>query len=91
MSETFVHSTKLKMMHFESRRGEQVHFFASLLDTDEDQGKGNKKVEKESLKENHKRVSTKLKQAGTELGQAQLKLELELCFTSFKICCIYLI
>jgi len=31
-----------------------VHFFASLLDTNEDQGKGNKKVEKESLKENHK-------------------------------------
>ena len=27
-------------------------------------------------------------QAGTVLGQAQLKLELELCFTLFKICCI---
>ena len=27
-------------------------------------------------------------QAGAELGQAQLKLELELCFTSFEICCI---
>ena len=31
------------------------------------------------------------KQAGTVLGQAQLKLELELCFTSFNICCIKLI
>ena len=31
------------------------------------------------------------KQAGTVLGQAQLKLELELYFTSFKICCIKLI
>ena len=30
-------------------------------------------------------------QAGTVLGQAQLKLELELYFTSFKICCIKLI
>ena len=28
------------------------------------------------------------KQAGTVLGQAQLKLELELHFTSFTICCI---
>ena len=27
-------------------------------------------------------------QAETKLGQAQLKLELELSFTSFKICCI---
>ena len=32
-----------------------------------------------------------MKQAGTVLGQAQLKLELELYFTSFKICCIELI
>ena len=31
------------------------------------------------------------KQAGAELGQAQLKLELELSFTWFKICCIKLI
>ena len=31
------------------------------------------------------------KQAGTVLGQAQLKLELEPYFTSFKICCIKLI
>ena len=31
-----------------------------------------------------------VKQAGAELGQAQLKLELELCFTSFEICCINL-
>ena len=31
------------------------------------------------------------KQAGTVLGQAQLKLELELYFTSLKICCIKLI
>ena len=31
------------------------------------------------------------KQAGTVLGQAQLKLELELYFTPFKICCIKLI
>ena len=31
------------------------------------------------------------KQAGTVLGQAQLKLELELYFTSFKICCIKLV
>ena len=31
------------------------------------------------------------RQAGTVLGQAQLKLELELYFTSFKICCIKLI
>ena len=31
------------------------------------------------------------KQAGAELGQAQLKVELELCFTSFKICFIKLI
>ena len=30
-------------------------------------------------------------QAGNVLGQAQLKLELELYFTSFKICCIKLI
>ena len=30
-------------------------------------------------------------QAGAELGQAQLKLELELCFTSFEICCIKLV
>ena len=30
-------------------------------------------------------------QAGTVLGQAQLKLELELYLTSFKICCIELI
>ena len=30
-------------------------------------------------------------QAGTVLGQAQLKMELELYFTSFKICCIKLI
>ena len=30
-------------------------------------------------------------QAGTELGQAQLKLELELSFTWFKFCCIKLI
>ena len=30
-------------------------------------------------------------QAGAELGQAQLKLELELSFTWFKICCIKLI
>ena len=30
-------------------------------------------------------------QAGTVLGQAQLKLELELNFTSLKICCIILI
>ena len=28
---------------------------------------------------------------GTELGQAQLKLELELSFTWFKFCCIKLI
>ena len=27
----------------------------------------------------------KSKQAGAELGQAQLKLELELCYTSFEI------
>ena len=33
----------------------------------------------------------KMKQAGAELGQAQLKLELELCFTSFEICCIKLV
>ena len=33
----------------------------------------------------------KLKQAGTELGQAQLKLELELSFTWFKSCYIKLI
>ena len=33
----------------------------------------------------------KNKQAGAELGQAQLKLELELCFTSFEICCIKLV
>ena len=32
-----------------------------------------------------------MKQAGAELGQAQLKLELELFFTSFKICCMKLI
>ena len=32
-----------------------------------------------------------LKQAGTVLGQAQLKLEIELWFTKFKICCIKLI
>ena len=33
------------------------------------------------------------KQAGTVLGQAQLKLELELglCYTAFKICCIKLL
>ena len=31
------------------------------------------------------------KQAGTVLGQAQLKLELELYFTKFKICWIKLI
>ena len=31
------------------------------------------------------------KQAGAELGQAQLKLELKLGFTEFKICCIELI
>ena len=31
------------------------------------------------------------KQAGTELGQAQLKLELELSFIWFKSCCIKLI
>ena len=31
------------------------------------------------------------KQAGTVLGQAQLKLELEIYFTSFKICCIKLV
>ena len=31
------------------------------------------------------------KQAGAELGQAQLKLELELSFTWFEICCIKLI
>ena len=30
-------------------------------------------------------------QAGTVLGQAHLKLELELYFTSFNICCIKLI
>ena len=30
-------------------------------------------------------------QAGAELGQAQLKLELELSFTWFKICCAKLI
>ena len=33
----------------------------------------------------------KKKQAGTVLGQAQLKLELELYLTSFKICCIKLV
>ena len=33
----------------------------------------------------------KVEQAGAELGQAQLKLELELSFTWFKICCIKLI
>ena len=33
----------------------------------------------------------RLRQAGTVLGQAQLKLELELYFTSFKICRIFLI
>ena len=32
-----------------------------------------------------------IKQAGTVLGQAQLKLEIELWFTKFKICCIKLI
>ena len=32
-----------------------------------------------------------MKQAGAELGQAQLKLELELSFTWFKICFIKLI
>ena len=31
------------------------------------------------------------RQAGAEVGQAQLKLELELCFTSFEICCIKLV
>ena len=31
------------------------------------------------------------KQAVAELGQVQLKLELELSFTSLKICCIKLI
>ena len=36
-------------------------------------------------------IHQKEKQAGTVLGQAQLKLELELYFTSFKICCIKLI
>ena len=35
--------------------------------------------------------ASKIVQDGTELSQAQLKLELELCFTSFKICCIKLI
>ena len=30
------------------------------------------------------------KQAGAELDQPQLKLELELCFTSFEICLIKL-
>ena len=33
----------------------------------------------------------RLRQAWTVLGQAQLKLELELYFTSFKICHIFLI
>ena len=33
----------------------------------------------------------KRKQAGTYLGQTQLKLELELGFTKFKICCIEII
>ena len=32
-------------------------------------------------------VAGKEEQAGAELGQAQLKLELELRFTSFRICC----
>ena len=32
-----------------------------------------------------------LEQAGTVLGQAQLKLELKLYFTSFKMCCIKLV
>ena len=32
-----------------------------------------------------------LEQAGAELGQAQLKLELEIYFTPFKICCMKLI
>ena len=36
-------------------------------------------------------ILNEVKQAGTKLGQAQLKLELELYFTSFKICCIKLI
>ena len=31
------------------------------------------------------------RQAGAEVGQVQLKLELELCFTSFEICCIKLV
>ena len=33
----------------------------------------------------------KAEQAGAELGQAQLKLELELSFTWFKFCCIQFI
>ena len=36
-------------------------------------------------------VQKLLEQAGAELGQAQLKLELELSFTWFKICWIKLI
>ena len=36
-------------------------------------------------------LSQEEEQAGTVLGQAQLKLELELNFTSFKICCIKLV
>ena len=32
-----------------------------------------------------------IKQAGAKLGQAQLKLEMELCSFWFKICCIKLI
>ena len=35
-------------------------------------------------------VANMTKQAGTELGQAQLKLELELSFTWFKFCWIKL-
>ena len=39
----------------------------------------------------HGWVKQIIKQAGTELGQAQLKLELELIFTWSKFCCIKLI
>ena len=40
---------------------------------------------------NQHHQTIKKKQAVTVLGQAQLKLELELYFTSFKNCCIKLI
>ena len=54
-----------------------------------------KKLFPENIKEGklfqHISFGNNVKQAGTVLGQGQLKLELELYFTSFKICCIKLV